>query len=108
MAVYYATKAYVLSFSEALATEIKGSGASVTVLCPGPTRTEFEVTAGMTNTKLFQGAAMDASTVARVGYEGLIQGKRVVIPGLKNQLMIQITRMAPRGMTARTAKALNT
>lgn len=108
MAVYYATKAFVLSFSEALAIELEGSGVSVTTLCPGPTRTEFEVRAGMSNTRIFRGAVMDAPTVARVAYEGLIKGRRVVIPGLKNQLLIQSTRMAPRSVTARIAKALNT
>jgi short-subunit dehydrogenase len=108
MAVYYATKAYVLSFSEALAAEVKGSGVSVTVLCPGPTRTQFEVTAGTSNTRLFRKAVMDAPTVARVAYDGLMNGRTVVIPGFRNQLIVQSTRMAPRSVTARIAKALNT
>src|SRR5437879_10242876 len=68
MAVYYATKAYVLSFSEALANELEGSGVTVSVLCPGPTYSDFQVRAGMEASKLFSSGVMKASDVAEIGY----------------------------------------
>src|SRR5207245_1079323 len=88
MAVYYATKAYVISFSEALANESKGTGVSVTCLCPGVTDTEFQKRAGTEQTKLFrQMRPMDAKTVARDGYRGLMKGKPLVIYGFRNWLL---------------------
>jgi uncharacterized protein len=97
MAVYYATKAYVLSFSEALANELEGSGVSVTCLCPGPTRTGFQAAAKMGRSKLLKGRkVMDAATVARLGYEGLAKGRTIVIPGLRNRLLAQSVRFTPR------------
>ena len=97
MAVYYATKAYVLSFSEALANETAGSGVSVTALCPGPTLTQFQKAAGVEETRLFRGPlVMDARSVARAGYRGMNQGRRVVIPGLGNKVMAQAIRVTPR------------
>ena len=98
MAVYYATKAYVLSFSEALSNELDGTGVTVTALCPGPTRTGFQAGAKMEESKLVRGKIMDSQTVARIGYEGLMKGKRVVIPGVKNKLLAQSVRFLPRGM----------
>ncbi len=101
MAVYYATKAYVLSFSEALANELKGSGVSVTALCPGPTETGFQAAAKMEDSKLVasgQVKMMDAQTVAEAGYRGLMSGKSVVVPGLQNKVMIQAVRFFPRAM----------
>ncbi|WP_134700570.1 SDR family oxidoreductase [Ammoniphilus sp. YIM 78166] len=94
MAVYYATKAYVLSFSEALANELEPYGITVTALCPGPTATGFEQRAGFRASKLFKG--MSAEQVAVIGYEGLQQGKTVVIPGLKNWLLASSVRFIPR------------
>jgi short-subunit dehydrogenase len=86
MAVYCATKAYVLSFSEALCSELAGSGVTVTTLCPGATRTRFDAAADASRIKLFQsGRVMDAETVARFGVRGLLDGKRLVIPGLKTR-----------------------
>jgi short-subunit dehydrogenase len=84
MAVYYATKAYVISLSEALAEELRGSGVSVTVLCPGPTLTEFQEVAHMQSTRLFRlpGVVMSGESVAMAGYAGLMRGKRMVVPGL--------------------------
>lgn len=97
MAVYYASKAFVLSFSEALANEMAGTGVNVSVLCPGPTSTGFVKAAAMEDSKLFkQGGVMDAATVASIGYRGLKSGKRVVIPGLRNKIMAQSVRFAPR------------
>ncbi|HKD19239.1 MAG TPA: SDR family oxidoreductase [Thermoanaerobaculia bacterium] len=97
MAVYYATKAYVLSFSEALANELSGTGVTVTALCPGPTITEFQKTAGAAETALFTGPlVMDAATVARAGYRGMRRGQRLVIPGIANNVLVQALRVSPR------------
>ncbi|HEX8292580.1 MAG TPA: SDR family oxidoreductase, partial [Pyrinomonadaceae bacterium] len=87
MAVYYASKAYVLSFSEALANECGGTGVRVSALCPGPTETGFVAAAGMGDSKLFDRAVMDARTVAVEGYRGMLAGKTVVIPGRRNNLL---------------------
>ncbi len=97
MAVYYATKAYVLSFSEALANETQGTGVSVTCLCPGPTKTGFQERAKMEESKLVKGKEiMDSLTVARAGYEALHRGQAVVIPGFMNKMMAQSVRFLPR------------
>ena len=97
MAVYYATKAYVLSFSEALANELSGTGVTVTALCPGPTITEFQKTAGVEKTALFTGPlVMDAAAVARAGYRGMLRGQRLVIPGVANNVLVQALRVSPR------------
>ncbi len=97
MAVYYATKAYVLSFSEALANELKGSGVTVTALCPGPTESGFQKRAAMEDSGLVKGKKlMDSSTAARVGYQALLDGKTVVVPGLTNKLLAASTRFTPR------------
>ena len=102
MAVYYATKAYVLSFSEALANELKGTGVTSTCLCPGPTSTGFNERAklgsgGMLSKK---SVMMDAATVARRGYDGMMKGRRLVIPGLLNKMLAHSTRMGTRGLSA--------
>ena len=97
LAVYYATKAYVLSFSEAIANELKGTGITVTTLCPGPTRTGFAVRAGTAQTNLFHSPnVMEAAPVAEAGYRGMLRGKVIVIPGLANKLLIQSIRLGPR------------
>ncbi len=103
MAVYYASKAYVLSFSEGLSIELQGTGVTVTALCPGPTRTNFELRAGMQNTLLFKMGVMDARTVAEIGYQALMEGKRVAIPGMKNKFFAFVRRFLPRDITARVA-----
>jgi short-subunit dehydrogenase len=105
MAVYYATKAYVISFSEALAEEVRGSGVSVTVLCPGPTRTEFQAVAHMETTRLFHmPGVMDAEAVALAGYRGLMRGRRMVVPGVLNRLTAMVPRLAPRGLVPRVVR----
>ncbi|MFY9826708.1 MAG: SDR family oxidoreductase [Thermoanaerobaculia bacterium] len=108
MAVYYATKAYVLSFSEALAEELRGLGLTVSALCPGPTVTGFQKRADMEGSGLFSGPirVMDAATVARAGYEGFRAGRRIVIPGLVNKLVIQSLRISPRGLVTRIVRGL--
>lgn len=104
MAVYYATKSYVLSFSEALAQELSDTGVTVTALCPGPTVTEFQAAAGMEDTFLFKGPmVMDAARVARLGWAAAKRGKRVVIPGLANRLLKEIVRFSPRRLATTVA-----
>jgi short-subunit dehydrogenase len=106
MAVYYATKAYVLSFSEALANEVAGTGVTVTALCPGPTETGFSSRAGSEQSRLFKGPTMDARTVAEAGYAGLMAGKPVVIPGLRNRLLAFGVRLAPRRVVTQIARRM--
>ena len=105
MAVYYATKAYVISFSEALANELADKGISVTCLCPGATETAFAGRAGNDATRLFKNLRpMDAKTVARVGYRGLIKGKTLVIPGFRNWLVAESIRVSPRKMVTAVSR----
>jgi hypothetical protein len=96
MAVYYATKAYVVSFTEALANELQGSGVAASVLCPGPTRSRFEESAGMGASKLFRSGVMEASDVAETGYRALMKGKTTIIPGLRNKMLAFSVRLGPR------------
>jgi hypothetical protein len=97
MAVYYATKAYVLSFSEALSNETAGTGVTVTALCPGPTLTEFQKRAGVEETRLFRSPlTRDTISVARAGYEAMMKGQRLVVPGLGNRMLVQAVRFTPR------------
>jgi hypothetical protein len=99
MAVYYATKAYVISFTEALANELKRSGVTVTCLCPGATETGFASRAGNDKTRLFQKfGPMNVKAVAAQGYRGLMKGKTLVIVGTKNWLIAESVRFAPRKM----------
>ena len=108
MAVYYATKAYVISFSEALANELKGTGVTVTCLCPGATDTEFQKRAGTEGTRLFRALRpMHAKTVARDGYRALMKGKPLVISGFRNWLLAESLRVSPRrAVTAVSRKVL--
>ncbi len=97
MAVYYATKAYVLSFSEALANEVDGTGVVVSCFCPGATDTGFQKRAGMEDSRLFKRiGAMNVEAVARDGYRGLMAGKTLVISGTRNWLVAESVRFAPR------------
>ncbi len=96
MAVYYATKAYVLSFSEALANEVAGSGVVVSCFCPGATHTGFAKRAGVEESRIFKLAAMNVEAVARDGYRGLMAGRTVVISGLQNWLVAKSVGFAPR------------
>ena len=106
MAVYYAGKAYVLHFSEAIANELQGTGVTVTCLCPGPTATEFQKRAKITGIRLTSYGTMDARTVAEDGYRALMAGKIVAISGMKNWLLAESVRFAPRRMTAAIARKL--
>lgn len=105
MAVYYATKAYVLSFTEAVAEEVRGSGVTLTALCPGPTHTGFAARAGMRQSRLFTSLLVgDPARVARVGYRGMLRGRRVVIPGALNRVVAFGTRFAPRRVATALAR----
>ena len=105
MAVYYATKAYVISFSEALANELAGKGITVTCLCPGATETAFAGRAGNDQSRLFKKLRpMDAKTVARAGYQGLLKGKTMVIPGFRNWLVAESVRFSPRTMATAVSR----
>ena len=106
MAVYYASKAYVLSFSEALANETSGTGVRVSVLCPGPTETGFVAAAGMGESKLFDANVMSARAVAVEGYRGMLSGKTIVIPGLRNRLLASGYRFAPRGLITKVVRGI--
>ena len=106
MAVYYASKAYVLSFSEALANELRGTGVTVTALCPGPTRTGFQKRGVMEDSRLVQGQIADARSVALAGYRGLLAGKSIVIPGFSNRLVPWIVRVSPRSMVTRVVRRM--
>jgi short-subunit dehydrogenase len=98
MTVYYATKAFVLSFSEALHSELKSRGIRVTVLCPGPVPTEFALRAGLSASMAPAILTQSAERVAEEGYRGLMQGQRTVVPGLSNKLIVLLLRLIPRGM----------
>lgn len=101
MAVYYASKAYVLSFSEALANELHGTGVTVTALCPGPTATDFQRRANLEESRLFKlGIVSSADVVARVGYLAMLEGRPVAIPGLANRLLAAAARLAPGTLSA--------
>ena len=107
MAIYYASKAYVVSFSEALHNEVKGTGVSVCCLCPGATRTEFQKRAAMEGTRLFDGShVMSAQEVAQIGWDAMLQGKHLVVAGRLNAALAFFTRFAPRQMAAGIARAL--
>ncbi len=107
MSVYYATKAYVLSFSESLAGELEGTGVSVTVLCPPATRSGFQASAQMESSGLVSGKKlMGPETVAKAGYAGMIAGRRTVVPGFGNWLGVQMVPFFPRKMLATYVRGL--
>lgn len=106
MAVYFATKAYVLSLSEALHEEAKGYGVKVTALCPGPTRTEFGEVAGFAGTKLIGRLSMDPEPVVRAGLEALDSNKAVAITGALNKAGALSTRFLPRSLVRKVAAAI--
>lgn len=104
MAVYCASKAYVLSFSEAIANELKGTGVTVTALCPGATRTGFIARAEMEKSNLFRKGVMDVETVARAGYDALMKGRSFTIPGLANRFLAWSVRFMPRSVVPSVAR----
>ena len=98
MAVYYASKAYVLSFSEALHRELKRRGIRVTALCPGPVPTEFQARSGMRVDRSQQILTLPADRVAQIGYDGFMRGKRVVVAGLANKIAVALLRLTPHAL----------
>jgi uncharacterized protein len=106
MAVYYATKAYVLSWSEALFEECRGDGVTVTALCPGATVTEFAQVADMSGTRLFKLGAMSAAAVARAGHAAFRNGKPLIVTGLKNRLGAMSVRFTPRAVVRKLITGL--
>ena len=102
MAVYYATKAYVLSFSEALHHELKGAGVRVTALCPGPVPTEFQARAGIVGDLFSPLLKRSAQRVARDGYRALKEGRRVIVPGSANTVVTMLAPFVPRSVLFRT------
>ena len=105
MACYFASKAYVLSFTEALAEELSGTGITVTAFCPGPTRTQFQK---RSNTEHIRenSFAMDAAPAAEAAYRGLMKGKRLVIPDFTNKLLAILVRLFPRRLVIRVTRYL--
>lgn len=102
MAAYYATKAHLLSLSEALATEFKGTGVTVTALCPGPTATDFVENSHMNASKLVQGKRLaSAKYVAEYGYRAMKKGKRIALPGLRNKALVFASRILPKSVVSR-------
>jgi short-subunit dehydrogenase len=109
LAVYHATKAFVLSLSESLATELDGTGVTLTALCPGPTDTDFFPKAGMVDTPAFQRAnVMGPQPVAEAAYAGLMKGERIVVPGGLNKAMVASRRILPKSTQAKINEKLYT
>ena len=107
MAVYYATKAFVLSFSEAIASELEDTGVTVTALCPGPTASGFQDKADLGNSALIKGKKLPTSEeVAALGYRAMQRGQRVYIPGFVNWAMAQSMRFTPRNLATKVVKIL--
>lgn len=108
MSTYYASKAYVLLLSEGLNNELAEDGVHVSVLCPGPTDTEFAARADMFSTKLFNAPwKMNAAKVAKICFSGLMRGKKIIIPGLMNRLIAFSTRFAPRSVLVLITRSFN-
>jgi short-subunit dehydrogenase len=107
MATYYASKAFVNSFTEALAYELEGSGVTATLSCPGATATEFAGRAGNADSLLFKLGAADSAGVAREAYQAMMAGRRLVIHGVTNKLGVQSLRVSPRSVVLALAARLN-
>ena len=108
MSVYYASKSYVLFFSEAIANELEGTGITVTALCPGPTKSNFQKIANMQESRLVKGKNMpDAKKVAAYGVKAMLKGKRVAIYGVKNKQLVFFTRRAPKSIVLKAIRKIN-
>jgi short-subunit dehydrogenase len=105
MAVYFATKAYVLSFSEAVNNEVSDKGITVTALCPGPTESGFQAAAALEESKMVKGKKMPSSkTVAEYGYRAMMSGKAVAIHGLMNTILANAVRFMPRALLVKVIR----
>ncbi len=107
MAVYYASKAFVNSFTEALSVELEGTGVTATVSCPGPTATEFSAVAGNDKTPLFKAKVMSAREVAEDAYRATMRGAPLSVAGFMNKVRIASLRVAPRGVVRSMAAGMN-
>ncbi len=107
MSVYYATKAFVLSFTEGIAEELRGSGVSVCAVCPGPTATNFAEAANARFSNQFMRASMTAEAVARIGHQAFRSGRTVAITGLRNQVLAFSVRLGPRALVRKITRFLN-
>src|SRR3990172_536018 len=107
MTVYYASKAYVLSFTEAIAEELRATGVTSTALLPGPTRTEFQSRADMAGSRLIRLGMANARSVAEAGYRGMEAGRVMVIPGISNKALSLVVRLSPRWAVRRVVSWLN-
>jgi hypothetical protein len=107
LAVYYATKAYVLSFTEALAEEISNPNIKISCLAPGPVKTEFGEKSDLEDSLLFKLSLMEMAPVVKAGYEGFRKGQTIIIPGLKQQIVPFLNRFTPRLLVRKIAKKLN-
>ena len=106
MGVYFATKAYVLSFTEALAEEWKQTGLKVTALCPGPTETGFAKAAHASSSKIFSGQLPTARMVAEYGYKSLMKGRVVAVHGFRNRMILLVNRVSPRSVVRKVVKGM--
>jgi short-subunit dehydrogenase len=107
MAVYYATKAYVLSLSEAIADELRETPVTVTAFCPGATATEFNQRGNISKNRPVRGMVMDSVTAARIGYEGMQKGRRLVIPGWRNRWLVRAGKFSLSKWVTSVARRLN-
>lgn len=107
MNVYYASKAYVLSFTEALHEEYKDKGIRVSCICPGPVATDFQTRAGIKKSNAAKRYMMTSKEVAEVGYKGYKKGKLIIIPGFKNKLLIFINKLMPRSISRKIIMKMN-
>ncbi|MGP6149321.1 SDR family NAD(P)-dependent oxidoreductase [Priestia flexa] len=106
MAVYYATKAYVLSFTEALENELKDTNITISALCPGPTKTGFSDRANLSSSKLFESGALHVEDVAKVGYEQFMRGKTIITPGAKFKVATMLPRFFPRKLITKVVRSM--
>lgn len=107
MSVYYATKSYVLSLTESVSAELKDTNVKISALCPGPVDTEFQSRAGVKKAEITKGYMMSADEVAYTAYKQYNKGKTIIIPGLKNKLLVQSFRFLPRKLIGLIALKLN-
>lgn len=107
MAVYYASKAFVVSFSQALSSELEGTGVTVSVLCPGPTATEFQKRAFLEDSSSLGVVMMNAKEVSEIGFRGLMTEKRIIVPGLRNKLQVFLIRFIPTNILLSIIRKIN-